>query len=627
MASGGAIRAGRAFVELFADDSKLRQGLNRASRSMKNFSAKVGQIGATVFAAGGAMAAAFVQPVKAASDLGEATSKLDAVFGDSAEAVKRWGDETATQIGMSKREIREFLGGAQDLLVPVGVDPKTATETSKSLVQLAADLGSFNNRDTADVMGDLQSALVGSSETMLKYGVIVNQAAVNQRLLDQGINPKSATDAQKVMARYGIILEGTTAAQGDFARTSGGLANRTKTLRSSLENLSSEVGSTLTPAVENAVGVLDQVVNFVARFASENQAIIQVAAIVAGSLMALGSALLVVAGIGVVASTALAAISSTIGILASPFVLVSGAIAGTVGALLYFSGVGGTVVEFIKGKFGELWNYLKPTFEAISSALSSGEYGKAAEILWLQLKAAWLQGTADLQRLWIAFKVETAKVFVESTVSLLNTWDQFTGGMMDAFDVAVNHIVDAWKFVQTKIAGLIVDVMAFFDPTINAEEAKADLEAANISDAQRRDEERDRRIVDRERNRDTSATARRKAADDTVAELDKDLETQLDGVNDAIAMAQQKVREARDSVTSPDVASSSDSPDVEDARDKARSSFSQAKSVAGGTFSTLAGRQIGVGGVAEKQLKVSQQIAANTEEAARNSRKTPDSVA
>jgi hypothetical protein len=37
MANTGAIRAGRAFVELFADDSKLVRGLRRAEKKLKAF--------------------------------------------------------------------------------------------------------------------------------------------------------------------------------------------------------------------------------------------------------------------------------------------------------------------------------------------------------------------------------------------------------------------------------------------------------------------------------------------------------------------------------------------------------------------------------------------------------------
>ena len=45
MSSAKGIRAGRAFVELFADDSKLVRGLRRASAKLQAFGASVRDIG------------------------------------------------------------------------------------------------------------------------------------------------------------------------------------------------------------------------------------------------------------------------------------------------------------------------------------------------------------------------------------------------------------------------------------------------------------------------------------------------------------------------------------------------------------------------------------------------------
>ncbi len=45
MSSSGAIRAGRAFVELFADNTRLQQGLRLAETQLKEFGAKVSTMG------------------------------------------------------------------------------------------------------------------------------------------------------------------------------------------------------------------------------------------------------------------------------------------------------------------------------------------------------------------------------------------------------------------------------------------------------------------------------------------------------------------------------------------------------------------------------------------------------
>jgi hypothetical protein len=52
--SSGSIRAGRAFVELFADDSKLVRGLHSAEKKPKAFGTATREIGTKMMAAGAA---------------------------------------------------------------------------------------------------------------------------------------------------------------------------------------------------------------------------------------------------------------------------------------------------------------------------------------------------------------------------------------------------------------------------------------------------------------------------------------------------------------------------------------------------------------------------------------------
>lgn len=57
MPAAQGIRAGRAFVELFADDKRLVRGLRRAQAKLQAFGAAVRGMGLRVAAAGAAMLA------------------------------------------------------------------------------------------------------------------------------------------------------------------------------------------------------------------------------------------------------------------------------------------------------------------------------------------------------------------------------------------------------------------------------------------------------------------------------------------------------------------------------------------------------------------------------------------
>jgi hypothetical protein len=66
------------------------------------------------------------------------------------------------------------------------------------------------------------------------------------------------TMAEKVQLRYALILKQTGNAQGDFARTSDGLANQQRILAAEWEDLQATIGTLLLPTVLDLVGTLNQ---------------------------------------------------------------------------------------------------------------------------------------------------------------------------------------------------------------------------------------------------------------------------------------------------------------------------------------------------------------------------------
>jgi hypothetical protein len=94
--------------------------------------------------------------------------------------------------------------------------------------------------------------LRGEAEPLRRYGVLLNDASLKQAALSLGIittTTQALTPQQKVLAAQKLIFEQTTAAQGDFERTSDGLANTTRIVTAQLENMKTEIGTALLPIV------------------------------------------------------------------------------------------------------------------------------------------------------------------------------------------------------------------------------------------------------------------------------------------------------------------------------------------------------------------------------------------
>ncbi len=91
MASSQSIRAGRAFVELFADDTKLVRGLRAAEKRLKAFGASVQSIGTKIFGLGAAAIAPLLATTNVFSEMGDQLAKMSARTGISVESLSELG--------------------------------------------------------------------------------------------------------------------------------------------------------------------------------------------------------------------------------------------------------------------------------------------------------------------------------------------------------------------------------------------------------------------------------------------------------------------------------------------------------------------------------------------------------
>ncbi len=237
---------GRAFRAIRTSLTRLASGAKRAfasiGRTAKN-ALKVAAVAVTAFA---------VTSIKAASDAEAVESKFKAVFKSLSQDVEAWSKTFGSSVGRASVDIREMLAGVQDLFVPMGIARKEASELSKTIVKLAIDVASFNGKADSDVIQDFKSALVGSSETVRKYGVVLNEANVAQEAVSLGLakSTKRVSDSAKVQARLSLIVKGTADAQGNAVDTSTEFLNVTKRLKSAFSDLQREVGLQLIKGLE-----------------------------------------------------------------------------------------------------------------------------------------------------------------------------------------------------------------------------------------------------------------------------------------------------------------------------------------------------------------------------------------
>ena len=247
-------------LSILADVDELKKSLTTGSKDVDGFAGKIGDFSkkaalafAAVAAAAGAMAIKIgVDAVKAASDLSETVSKVGVLFGDTAKDIEKFADGAATSLGQTKQQALDAAATFATFGKSAGLSGKDLGKFSTDFVKLASDLASFNNTTPEQAINAIGSALRGEAEPLRAYGVLLDDASLRQSALSLGIiktTKEALTPQQKVLAAQALIYQQTGAAQGDFERTSDGLANKTRILTAQLENAKVTIGNALLPVV------------------------------------------------------------------------------------------------------------------------------------------------------------------------------------------------------------------------------------------------------------------------------------------------------------------------------------------------------------------------------------------
>jgi hypothetical protein len=256
--------AGRDFrtlkLEILAETKNFVAGMNAGEKKTKTFGDKLAEFGkkaglalAAATAAVGAFAIKIaVDGVKAASDLSESVSKVGVLFGDSASKIEAFAESAAASLGQTKQQALDAASTFAIFGSSAGLAGDDLVEFSTDFTNLASDLASFNNTSPEDAIQAIGAALRGEALPLRRYGVLLDEATLRQAAFELGIistTKQALTPQQKVLAAQEVIYKQTTAAQGDFLRTSDGLANSQRILSAQLANIRTEIGTALLPIV------------------------------------------------------------------------------------------------------------------------------------------------------------------------------------------------------------------------------------------------------------------------------------------------------------------------------------------------------------------------------------------
>lgn len=263
-----ALSAGKVFIDVLANMSHFQKDVSSGlSKASKDFEKKTADLSKTLTRSLTLpLVALGTAAFNAASDLSESMSKVDVVFGSSADEVIAWSKTSVDAMGMSQQAALEAAGTYGNLFQAFGVTREEATKMSTELVQLASDLASFNNTSMDEALVALRSGLSGETEPLKRYGIAINDVRLKNEAMAMGLitsTKEALNPAAKAQAAYALIMKDSVLAQGDFARTSDGAANTLRRLKARLQDTLAALGEKLIPLViDGANAIMGMVDSF-----------------------------------------------------------------------------------------------------------------------------------------------------------------------------------------------------------------------------------------------------------------------------------------------------------------------------------------------------------------------------
>jgi hypothetical protein len=198
--------------------------------------------------------------VTEAGNLEQSVGAIDAVFKGSAGQMHDWAKSAATDVGLTQNEFNELgtLIGAQ--LKNGGTAMDQLAPKTNQLIGLGADLSSMFGGTTRDAVDALSAALKGERDPIERYGVSLNQAAVDAKAAELGfakVGGALSMEANQA-ATIALIMDQTADAHGNFASEADTLAHKQQVLNAVWADGKAQIGNALLPAVSAVTGALAQ---------------------------------------------------------------------------------------------------------------------------------------------------------------------------------------------------------------------------------------------------------------------------------------------------------------------------------------------------------------------------------
>jgi hypothetical protein len=415
--SARGVRAGKAFIEVGGDTSKMERALRRAQARLKAFGQSVRNIGIRVAAVGAGIVAAMLAAARSFAKAGDTIDKMSKRIGVGTDTLQELGF-AAEQNGASLEVLEKGFAGLSRTFFEAKRGGAAANDALKEI--------GLTFRHLDGLSPDEQFMLIAEGL---------------ERVTDESIR---GAVAQKIFGRAGRELVpmlrgakgGIAALREEFKRTGVGmseadiqaavkLTDAWNLLRHAGKNIVNIIGASIAPTLTEAADRMTKIATAVGKWINRNRALVVGLLKVGTAVMVLGGALML-GGFALIGMAAgLAGVLAIIAALTTPTAALIASILA-LGATIYrMTQWGGASVRWLMARFGELRMYVGDVVQGMADALMSGDLQLAMRIMWLGAEVAFRSGTSTLLNIWEEFVHKVYSGWVELGNKLRNSdwWD------------------------------------------------------------------------------------------------------------------------------------------------------------------------------------------------------------
>lgn len=544
MAQSGAIRAGRAFVELFADDTKLVRGLRSAQRRLRGFQSFVNGLGTKLLAGSAVVGTALGAMVKTFATVGDQFDKISARTGVSVEMLSKLGF-AAEQSGADVATLERGLGALGRFIVDIETGSKSASDMMRLL---GLEMNALEGNSPDERVKILLNALAGIEDPSLRAGVAMKVLgrAGRQLLPMAGNFDALAAQAEK----FGIVLS------SDDAKAAAELTDALNLLKNVLKTVLIQIGSALAGDATKAALKFAEIASKAIEWAKNNRELIATVAKIVGIVAAAGAGLITlgvaaaalnaIIGLGITLWTGIGAaiglVGTLIGALMSPIGLV---IAGIAALSAFFIDWGGVASDTLTKAGDEFHGFKERAISAwggIRDAIAAGDLKLAFKIVVLALKAEWLrivnaikakwnEWIGFFQSIWTNAVFGAARIMTNAWAGLQKFWWNLTDTLADAWSIFTGFIQKTWN----KTVGFLKKAWGKLKSMVTGKKGRS---SADI------DRETSRLNAEVDRKRDAAIMQRERERKAGLAAIERNRQGTIDGLNEELERREQARRNA-----------------------------------------------------------------------------------